>query len=54
LKRLPELKKLALEGIDIAEADVERLRGELPKVEIKWTKPNDVYLKRINALFGGN
>jgi hypothetical protein len=54
LKRLPELKKLTLEGIDLSEADVERLRGELPKVEIKWTKPNDVYMKRINALFGGN
>jgi hypothetical protein len=52
LKRLPELKKLTLEGIDLSEADVERLRGELPKVDLKWTKPNDVYQKRINALFG--
>jgi hypothetical protein len=52
LKRLPELKKLTLEGIDLAEADVEKLKGEMPKVEIKWTKPNDVYKKRINALFG--
>lgn len=41
LKGLPELKKLTLEGIDIADADVEQLRGELPKVEIKWTKPRD-------------
>ncbi|MBI3857239.1 MAG: hypothetical protein HY293_16255 [Planctomycetes bacterium] len=52
LKGLPELKKLTLEGIDIADADVEQLRGELPKVEIKWTKPSEIYLKRINALFG--
>ena len=52
LKQLPELKKLALEGIDLAEADVDRLRGELPKIEIKWTKPSDVYQKRIDALFG--
>lgn len=52
LKQLPELKKLTLEGVDLAEADVERLRVELPKVEIKWTKPNDVYQKRIDALFG--
>lgn len=52
LKQLPELKKLVLEGIDIPEADVERLRGELSKVEIKWTKPNETYLKRIRALFG--
>jgi hypothetical protein len=49
LKRLPELKKLTLEGIDLAEADVERSRGELPKVP---TKPNEVYQKRIDALFG--
>ena len=52
LKQLPDLQKLVLEGIDIPEADVERLRAELPKVEIKWTKPNETYLKRIRALFG--
>jgi len=52
LKDLPGLKKLALEGIDLPEADVERLRKELPKVEIQWTKPNDVYKKRIDKLFG--
>jgi hypothetical protein len=52
LKQLPDLRKLTLEGIDLPEADVEHLRGELPKVEIKWTKPSDVYQKRIDALFG--
>lgn len=52
LKQLPALKKLTLEGIDLPEAEVDRLREELPKVEIKWTKPNDVYMKRIQALFG--
>jgi hypothetical protein len=52
LKQIPGLKKLTLEGIDLTEAEVERLRGELPKVEIKWTKPNDTYMKRINALSG--
>jgi len=52
LKQLPELKKLTLEGIDLAEADVDRLRAELPKVELKWTTPNETYLKRIRALFG--
>lgn len=51
LKDLPALKKLILEGIEIAEADVASLRGELPKVEIKWTAPNETYLKRIRALF---
>jgi len=52
LKELPDLKKLILEGIDLPEADVEGLRQEMPKVEIKWTPPNDVYMKRIQALFG--
>jgi len=52
LKQLPELKKLTLEGIDLMETDVDRLRAELPKVELKWTTPNETYLKRIRALFG--
>jgi len=53
LKQLPGLKKLTLEGIDLSDADLERVKAGLPQVEIKWTKPSDVYLKRINALFGG-
>jgi hypothetical protein len=52
LKGLPALKTLTLAGVDIAEADVEQLRKDLSGVEIKWSKPNDVYQKRIDALFG--
>jgi hypothetical protein len=52
LKQLPDLKKLVLEGIDLPESEVDALRQDLPAVEIKWTKPSDIYLKRINALFG--
>jgi hypothetical protein len=52
LKQLPALKKLTLEGIDLPEADVDALRGDLPNVAIKWTKPNEAYQKRITALFG--
>jgi hypothetical protein len=52
LKQLPELKKLNLEGIDIPETDIERLRKELPKVEVKWSRPNETYTKRIQQLFG--
>jgi hypothetical protein len=52
LKDLPALKKLVLDGIDIPEADVEGLKKDLSKVDIKWTKPSDVYMKRIQALFG--
>jgi hypothetical protein len=51
LKQLPQLNKLNLEGIDVPEADVERLRKELPKVEITWKKPSEVFQKRIHALF---
>lgn len=52
LKQLPALKKLTLGGIDIAKEDIEHLRKELPSVKIDWTPPNDVYQKRIRALFG--
>jgi hypothetical protein len=52
LKTLTGLKSLVLEGIDIPEADVDRLRKELPGVDLKWTRPNETYLKRIQALFG--
>ena len=54
LKQLPVLKKLTLGGIEIAKEDVERLRQELPKTKIEWTQPNEVYQKRIRALFGAN
>lgn len=51
IKQLPRLKKLNLEVVDIAETDVERLRKELPGVEIAWKKPSEIFLKRIHALF---
>jgi hypothetical protein len=53
LKQLPALKKLTLGGIDMPKTDVERLRKELPGVKIEWTEPNETYMKRIRALFGG-
>ena len=31
---------------------VSRLRKELPGVDVKWTRPNETYQKRIQALFG--
>ncbi len=52
LKKLAGLKTLALEGIDIPEADVDRLKKELPAVAVQWTRPNETYQKRIQALFG--
>ena len=52
LKALTALKTLTLAGIDIPEAEVEQLRKDLPGVDVKWSKPTDVYQKRIDALFG--
>ena len=52
LKKLAGLKSLSLQGIDIAESDIELLRAELPGVALQWTKPNEAYQKRIQALFG--
>lgn len=54
LSKLPALKRLTLGGVDMPEADVERLRQDLPQVDIKWTRPNETYQKRIRALFGGD
>jgi hypothetical protein len=52
LKHLPALKKLTLGGIDISKDEVDRLKTELPQVKVEWTEPNEVYQKRIRALFG--
>ncbi|OAI50714.1 hypothetical protein AYO44_05445 [Planctomycetaceae bacterium SCGC AG-212-F19] len=54
LKKLPALKKLTLEGIDVLKLDVERLQKDLPMVKIEWTEPNETYQKRIRALFGSD
>jgi hypothetical protein len=54
LQQLPSLKRLTLDGIEISEADVETLRKELPKVQLKWTAPTPDAEKRIKALLGAN
>lgn len=53
-QHLPALKKLTLGGIDMTRADLERLKQHLSQVQIEWTAPNDVYQRRIKALFGGS
>jgi len=52
LKQLPALTALTLEGIEIPEGDVDRVRKELGNVKLTWTPPSDAYKKRIRALFG--
>jgi hypothetical protein len=51
LKRLPNLKTLTLQGIELPEADLERLRAEMPGAKVQWSKPTEAYQKRIAALF---
>jgi len=53
LKELPGLKRLTLAGIDLTEADAERVKAGLAGVDVRWTAPNEAYQKRIRALFGG-
>ena len=52
LRQLPELKQLTLDGIDVSDADYAGLKQELSDVRVALTKPSEVYLKRINSLFG--
>ncbi len=54
LKQLAHLKKLTLDGIEISESDVAKLKEQLPKTDVKWTAPNEAAKKRIEALFGAN
>lgn len=51
LKQLSHLKRLTLDGIDIAESDVATLKQQLPKTDLRWTAPNEAAKKRIGALF---
>jgi hypothetical protein len=52
LKQLPELKEMRLDSVDISDADVERLKKDMPNVRITATKPTDGHMKRIDQLFG--
>jgi hypothetical protein len=51
LQKLTHLKRLTLDGIEIAEPDIAALKQQLPKTDVKWTPPNDANKKRIEALF---
>jgi len=53
LKHLPNLKRLTLDGIDLAEPQIAELRQQLPKTDVKWTAPNEGAKRRIDGLFGG-
>jgi hypothetical protein len=52
LKALPSLKKLQLEGIDLAPGELEGVRSDLAGIEVGWTAPTEAYRKRIDRLFG--
>jgi hypothetical protein len=52
LKELPQLKTLKLSGVELSAEDLEGVKKGLAGIEVTWTEPNEVYLKRIKALFG--
>ncbi len=51
LKKLPKLKRLSLDGIEMAESDLAALKQQLAKTDVRWTAPKDAEKKRIEALF---
>jgi hypothetical protein len=52
LKQLPELRQLTLSGVDMSEADFERLKKDMPDVRISLSKPTAAEMQRIDKLFG--
>ncbi len=51
LTKLTHLKRLTLDGIEIAESDIAVLKQQLPKTDVRWTAPSEAGKKRIGALF---
>lgn len=50
LKALPNLKKLTLQHADISEADIAKLRADLPKVTIEWKPLTEEERKRLEGM----
>ncbi len=50
LKALPNLKKLTLQHADISEADVAKLRTDLPKVTIEWKPLTQDERKKLEGM----
>ncbi|MBI5801415.1 MAG: hypothetical protein HZA92_11950 [Verrucomicrobia bacterium] len=50
LKALPELKRLTLQRADISEADIAKLRADLPNVTIEWKPLTDAERKGLEGL----
>ena len=49
IKALPNLKKLILQRADISEADIAKLRADLPSVIIEWKPLTDVERKALDG-----
>ena len=49
LKALPNLKKLILHRADISEADIAKLRADLPSVTLEWKPLADVERKALDG-----
>ena len=48
LSALPKLKKLKLQGVDISNGDMEKLRAKMPGVAIDWKPFTDEERKRLD------
>jgi hypothetical protein len=51
LKNLPHLKRLTLDGIELAAPEIAALKQLLPKADVRWTPPSEANVKRIKSLF---
>jgi hypothetical protein len=51
LKKLPHLKRLTLDGIEIGQPELAALKQLLPAADVRWTPPSEANLKRIKSLF---
>jgi hypothetical protein len=50
LKALPNLKKLTLQRADIPEADIAKLRADLPNVTIEWKPLTEDERKKLEGM----
>lgn len=50
LKALPNLKKLSLQRADISEADIAKLRADLPGVSIEWKPLTEDERKKLDGM----
>jgi hypothetical protein len=51
LAALPHLKKLSIPKVIASEADIARLKTELPNLLVEWTQPDEATIEKTKATF---